>query len=124
TTPKFERAKLILEKEAGLIYISGTAAIRGEDCFSGGDPEEQTRITLENIEHLISLQALGNVKIRERENTRILSMRVYLKEAGFLGEVRQVVMAKYAELPVVYLLADVCRDELLVEIEGIAFVDN
>lgn len=124
TTPKFERAKLILEKESGLIYISGTAAIRGENSLEGIGPEKQTRITLENIEHLISYRTLKDTKIGLQDNARIISMRVYLKEAGFLEEVRQVVMEKYTGIQVVYLLADVCRDELLVEVEGLASISG
>lgn len=122
TTPKFERAKLILEKEAGLIYISGTAAIRGENSLKGVGIEEQTRITLENIEHLISEETLDKADIRGKIESHIISMRVYLKESGLLEKAQQVVMEKYAGLPVVYVLADICRDELLVEIEGLASV--
>ena len=48
------------------------------------------------------------------------SMRVYLKERSFLEEVRMVMMEKYAHLSVIYLFADVCREELLVEIEGLS----
>ncbi len=122
TTPKFERAKLILENESGLIYISGTAAIRGENSLTGVGVEEQTRITLENIEYLISSQTLNTLNVSVKEDSCIISMRVYLKEPGFLKEAQQVIDIKYANLPIVYLLADVCRDELLVEIEGLAQV--
>lgn len=33
TTPKFERAKVVSDGEHGLVYISGTAAIRGENSL-------------------------------------------------------------------------------------------
>ncbi len=122
TTPKFERAKLILENGSGLVYISGTAAIRGEKSLTGVGVEEQTRITLENVEHLISDQTLSGAIIGKKTDARIFSMRVYLKEAGFLEKAKPVVMKKYAGIPVVYLLADICREELLVEVEGLASV--
>ena len=122
TTPKFERAKLVVENGNGLVYISGTAAIRGENSLAGVGVKEQTRITLENIEHLVSDETLNPVNIRKKGEASFLSMRVYLKERSFLEEVRKVMMEKYAHLPVIYLLADVCREELLVEIEGLARV--
>lgn len=39
-----------------MIYISGTAAIRGEESIVTGDVLVQTEITLENIQHLIGLE--------------------------------------------------------------------
>ncbi len=124
TTPKFERAKLVLENGSGLIYVSGTAAIRGENSLADVGIEEQTRITLENVEHLISGQTLSESKSGLKGYGRICSLRVYLKGCKYLEAARNVVKVKYAKVPVCYVLADVCRDELLVEIEGIALIEN
>ena len=122
TTPKFERAKLVRNGNRGLVYISGTAAIRGELSLVDVGVGEQTRITLENIEHLISDKTLGDAGIEGVEDATIFSMRVYLKEESFLDRAREIIGEKYAGTPAVYLKADVCRDELLVEIEGFASI--
>lgn len=107
-TPKFERAKRLSIKEKGLIYISGTAAIRGEESLKGVGLAKQLEITMENIAQLVG-------------KTGELSMlRVYLKDKSFVDEAEQLMQAYKLTVPVSYMWADVCRDELLIEIEGIA----
>lgn len=44
------------DRRQEVIYISGTAAIRGEESVTTGDVLLQTEITLENIQHLIGLE--------------------------------------------------------------------
>ena len=48
-------------------------------------------------------------------------VRVYIKNQEDYSQTRAVCEQRLGELPVVYAVADVCRPELLVEIEGIAF---
>lgn len=106
TTPKFERAKLC----GDLMYISGTAAIRGEESLVGVSGAEQTRITLENIDEL---REVGKTREARR-------LRVYIKYKEDFPQIREVV-EQYAKNDAIYLYADICRDELLVEIEGVAY---
>jgi enamine deaminase RidA (YjgF/YER057c/UK114 family) len=120
TSPKFERAKLVLFDSEGIIYISGTAAIRGEMSLTDKGIVEQTRITLENIEHLISEETLANSGAGHFANVEISSLRIYLKEESFFEPCKKIVDENYRGVPAVYLKADICREELLVEIEGIA----
>lgn len=120
TTPKFERAKLVVSDDKGLIYISGTAAIRGELSLENVEIEEQTRITIENIEHLISEETLYAAGIRSAAVPQVCALRIYLKDPSFYEKSREIVSQKYNGVPSVYLMADVCRNELLIEIEGIA----
>lgn len=120
TTPKFERARVIGFPDNATVYISGTAAIRGEQSLVSDDITEQTRITMENIEFLTSLEninAKGPVVHGER---RIRLLRIYIKNPEHLGPVREYMNAHYAGVVKFYLYADVCRDELLIEMEGIA----
>ncbi len=106
TTPKFERAKLC----DSIFYISGTAAIRGEESLRGVAAAQQCRITLENIDELIE-----SAQCRRAE-----SLRVYIKNREDYAEIREVV-ERYAPCDAIYLHADICREELLVEIEAIAY---
>lgn len=73
TTPKFERAKAIWKDGHGFIYISGTAAIRGEQSLEGVGIEEQTLITLENIDYLVSNENLqrAGIPVTKRESLPI-----------------------------------------------------
>lgn len=121
TTPKFERAKAVVSPASGLqVYISGTAAIRGEESLTGVGIERQTVITLENIEFLISRANLKKYGVKAENTPEIKIFRVYLKTENLLDEARKIVHERYPKVPVLYVLTDVCRDELLIEIEGVA----
>ncbi len=106
TTPKFERAKLLED----ILYVSGTAAIRGEESLVGISAAEQTRITLENIDVLLKAAGCG----------RATSLRVYIKYREDYPQIREVVEA-YAPNDAIYVYADICREELLMEIEAVAY---
>jgi enamine deaminase RidA (YjgF/YER057c/UK114 family) len=120
--PKFERAKLLSKKESNtyFIYISGTAAIRGEKTVGENDVEMQTKVTIENISNLVSP---GNL---ERHGARVCSeahppsyFRVYVKKEADLPKVKKICTPFFKEAPGEYLISDICRDDLLVEIEAV-----
>lgn len=107
TTPKFERAKSLNIKGNRLIYISGTAAIRGEESLKGVGLKQQLHITMDNISQLTG-------------NAYLTLLRVYLKNQEDYDAAKQELESYQLDIPIFYLQADVCRDELLIEIEGIA----
>lgn len=119
-TPKFERAKSLSFGEEGVIYISGTAAIRGEDSLYDADLAKQLHITMENIDYLISMENLASSNVPNRKDSRLTMLRVYLKEKNFVDEAKKLMNEYNLSIPISYFWADVCRDELLIEIEGIA----
>ena len=122
TTPKFERAKAVWKEDHGFIYISGTAAIRGELSLEGVGIEEQTLATLENIEYLVSADNLKRTGVPVTKNTELINFRVYVKHWEDLEKARKVVETRYPDLPAIYTLTDVCRTELLIEIEGMGIL--
>ncbi len=117
-SPKFERARIIGSPLRQTVYISGTAAIRGEASCLAGDVVEQTRITMENIDHLTSPD---NYPFPIGTRTYKL-LRVYLKDDSLIEDVSRYLSVNYPEPDKIYICADVCRDELLLEIEGVAEV--
>ncbi len=52
-----------------------------------------------------------------------LFIRVYIKHQDYLDNVKKICSKRFPDIPVHYLIADVCRDNLLVEIEGVATVN-
>ena len=118
TTPKFERARYMCGEDAS-VYISGTAAIRGEESCSE-DAVGQTRLTMENIDYLISEENLVKSGVAEPEKMAYASLRAYLKYRDDLEQVVEWMDGNYPAVDVLYLWADICREELLIEIEGIA----
>lgn len=105
STPKFERAKSLNVNDECLIYVSGTAAIRGEKSIVD-NVVEQLKVTLENIKQLT-------------ENSEIKLLRVYLKNATDYQVIYNI-LSLNTNIQISYLHADVCRNELLLEIEGIS----
>ena len=116
TTPKFERGRVIGTSGRQTIYISGTAAIRGETSLIADDVTEQTRITMENIDHLIAPVNSPESGI----SSEYKLLRIYVKNPSQMEEVRTYMKANYPDIKKIYICADICREELLLEIEGIA----
>ena len=110
-TPKFERGKSLSDRQQEVIYISGTAAIRGEESVTTGDVLSQTEITLEE----------GRENLPEHSG-KLGLLRVYLKNEKDAPAVKADLDRLCPDLPIAYLYADVCREELLIEIEGIAYL--
>ena len=108
TSPKFERGKLVARGGDRTVFVSGTASIVGEESVAPGDVAEQTRTTIENIGLL-----LGDGKLSY--------LRAYVKRADDIPTVREVCEAAYGPIPALFVRADVCREELLVELEGLHF---
>lgn len=118
STPKFERAKVITTSRGACCFVSGTAAIRGEQSVEGCSAAEQTLLTIENIAHLVSKENLVRHHCKPYE-LKYAHIQVFIKSVEDYDAVRAVVERHYTAVPTVYTTADVCRSELLVEIEGI-----
>lgn len=119
-TPKFERAKLIQYADENLCFVSGTAAIRGEQSMANMDAGAQTRQTIENILFLISAENLNAQNANLKDDLVVKSLRVYIKNHQDLTDIKDQIEKVWTNVPVLYLGANICRSELLLEIEGIA----
>lgn len=121
TTPKFERGKAVISEGSSMSYISGTAAIRGEDSLESVDVITQNTITMENIDFLVSCDNLKKNGLQIKLNNPVYQLlRVYVKNQSDCKEVEKYMTDNYPIAEKCYLHADVCREELLIEIEGIA----
>lgn len=127
--PKFERAKLVGNKYEGEIYISGTAAIRGQKSIELMNIEEQTLITIENICELVSDDNL-NCMLKSRDIAAFFSnkinknfhyIRVYIKKQEDYLLVKSLCEKYFGNTLITYVISDICRDDLLIEIEAIMY---
>ena len=114
TTPKFERARIV----GDVVYISGTAAIKGENSLQLDNATAQTEETMNIIK---SLTATNNIPT-ECTATEYTLLRTYIKNSDEAAEVIKFMDERYPSVPKHYLIADVCRPELLIEIEGTAII--
>jgi enamine deaminase RidA (YjgF/YER057c/UK114 family) len=122
TTPKFERAKILITPENKWVFISGTAAIKGQVSNPGLSAEQQTEMTIQNILNLISPENLKKYGIEKGEKMSMSHVRVYVKNRADVQQVKAICLKYFPHIPVVYFVADICRPELLVEIEGQAVI--
>lgn len=122
TSPKFERAKLTtIDHSTGQVYVSGTAAIIGQKSASNQNIDEQTMTTIKNIQRLISESNLTFHNICYNSCPLTLShLRAYIKDEKDINNVKKICNRYYPNVPVLYLISDICRDDLLVELEGVA----
>jgi enamine deaminase RidA (YjgF/YER057c/UK114 family) len=122
-SPKFSRAMALAIRRSVTTWISGTASIVNSESKHDGNPERQTEQTLDNIEKLISSEnfKFHGLKGAGLTLNNLAKVRVYVKHAEHLKAVRGVCERRFGLLPIIYAVADVCRPELLVEIEGVAF---
>jgi enamine deaminase RidA (YjgF/YER057c/UK114 family) len=123
TTPKFERGRFVDLQGEEVFFISGTAAIMGEKTANPGDAEQQTRLTINNIDRLVSKDNLLKNNIEPRD-LRYNYLRIYLKHKKDFRKVREICLERYGSVPIVWLQADICRKDLEVEIEGTLLVNK
>ena len=114
TTPKFERARLL----GNTLLISGTAAIKGECSNYSTDAVEQAAETMEIMDRLTSKE---NIPV-ENCGSQYDLLRVYVKRENDIPAVSDYMQNHYPAAQKHYLVADVCRPELLIEIEGVAHI--
>ncbi len=122
-SPKFARAMAVKTGESVVTFISGTASITASDTRHADDLQRQTLQTLDNIEVLISAENFARHGFPGMGATlRDLALaRVYLKRPEDFRRAREICQKRLGELPATFVLGDICRPELLVEIEGLAF---
>ena len=114
--PSFSRAMLV---PGPLLLVSGTASIVGHESVHPGDTIAQLHETLDNLDAL--LQSAGEVAARPVPRLGPGSLlKVYLRHAEDAAPVVQELHARLGEeLPLIILAADICRQELLIEIEAV-----
>lgn len=122
-SPKFSRAMAMRIGDHVTTWISGTASIVDSATVHLGDVAKQTEQTLTNIERLIdaaNFERLGWSDAGAMLDD-LAKVRVYVKHPEDYETCRAVCERRLGRIPAIYAQADVCRPDLLVEIEGVAF---
>ncbi|MFD1930992.1 FkbO/Hyg5 family chorismatase [Nonomuraea mangrovi] len=123
--PKFARATSFTPDGldgAGDLFVAGTASILGHRTVHAGDVEKQCDVTFGNMATVIGRENLLANGIDDSRTLKDLRfVKVYVRHE----EDVPVVAAKCEEAfsdtaEIAYFTVDICRSDLLVEIEGIA----
>jgi len=119
--PTFSRAALSdMGNNHLALFISGTASIVGHESMHPGDVMAQTHEILRNLQAVINS---AHTRCNAGFDIRQLDCVVYVRHPADAPQVRDILsqtlgVAAHSVRKAVYLQADICRSDLLVEIEA------
>lgn len=117
-SPTFSRAALLQIADCEHLFVSGTAAIVGHRSYHPGSVIAQAEETVTNL--LTMIDSANHALERRAFAADQLDYVVYLRHADDLPPVRALLRARLGTPAqrMFFVQADVCRAELLVEIEA------
>jgi chorismate lyase / 3-hydroxybenzoate synthase len=118
-SPVFSRAAVMRQRDSLTLFISGTASIVGHRSLHAGDAAAQTRETLTNIEALLG--EANRAAHGAHFTLGSLACKVYVRRPEDLAAIQAELGSALGNgARAIYLKADICRQDLLVEIEATA----
>ena len=118
-SPSFARATLRPSLYGANLLISGTASVVGHISVHIGEPQKQTLEILHNLTTLITHAEQLHGADRRWGNGHAL-LKVYIRHPEHVPAVRTILQERMpSQSRVLYLQGEMCRRELLLEIEGI-----
>ena len=109
SSPSFARATTVGIDQHKLCFISGTASILGHQSVHQGDLLLQLYTTNDNILYLLEQTNFGKESVR--------TLRVYLRNPDDHSKCHDVITSLFPATEIIYAHADICRADLLIEIE-------
>jgi chorismate lyase / 3-hydroxybenzoate synthase len=118
-SPSFARGTIAPSAWDGAVFVSGTASIVGHESVFPGDPARQSEETMRNIEAVLDA---ADVPGRGGPlGPRLDALRVYVRFPRQQDAIRDAILASTrTAVPTTWIEAEICREELLVEIEATA----
>lgn len=110
TPPSFARATLL--PAGDVLAISGTAAVVGHASAHAGDIDAQLAETGRNLDALL---AAGGLPVGFDERA---PLKAYVRDPRHAATVRAFGARHFPRAPLLLVHGDICREELLVEIDG------
>lgn len=119
-SPSFSRATLLPWADGAELLVSGTASIVGHSTAHAGDPQaqlEQTAVNLETLraQAMRAQRAAGHAPAELKPQFYTL----YLRHAELLPELLPAMTQRFGDAPLQVLRGDICRRELLLEVEAV-----
>jgi enamine deaminase RidA (YjgF/YER057c/UK114 family) len=116
--PSFARASVLEGAEGRRLYVSGTASIRGSDSLHPGDVSAQLELAIDNMDAVARAAGFDAGLTRDSAGER--RWRLYLRHPEDWDAARHVLLRRLyrQDDQLTALQADICRPELLVEIEA------
>lgn len=119
-SPIFSRATLAFQGNSQTLFISGTASILGHVSVNPGSAVLQIRETLTNIRAVIDQAGKEGFKFAGFGSG--MALKVYVRDAEYLDAVKDTINEEWGVLPeLIVLQADICRTDLLLEVEAVCW---
>jgi chorismate lyase/3-hydroxybenzoate synthase len=119
-SPIFSRATLAFKGGSQTLFISGTASILGHVSVHPGSVVLQVRETLTNICAVIDQAGKEGFKFAGYESG--MALKVYVRQPEHMRIVRDIIKEEWGVLPeLIVLQADICRSDLLFEVEAVCW---
>ena len=115
-SPTFSRGALAHLPGLTLFFISGTASIVGHETRHQGDVVAQLRESLNNVE--VVLEEANRQSPGGTFDLSALVYRVYVRDAADASAVMAALRERLGAVEALCVQADVCRADLLVEVEA------
>ncbi len=116
-SPTFSRANLVKLNQSELLLISGTASIVGHATQHVSNAVVQAREAMSNIEAIVD-QA-NRISSVAKYTLANLHYRVYVRHPAHMMDIQKELKRYIGGVPIVkYFQADICRQDLLLEIEA------
>ena len=117
-SPTFSRGALVHPAGQEILFISGTASIIGHQTVHPADPVRQCRETMENIAAVI--REANRLRRSAEFSVAAMTYRVYVRHAADFDVIRHTLQGLIGPATATYVEADICRADLLLEIEAMA----
>jgi chorismate lyase/3-hydroxybenzoate synthase len=118
-SPSFARASLRQSVSGSHLLISGTASVVGHVSVHIGDPSKQTLEIMQNLNALLTHTEQLHGMTRGQWYGQAL-FKIYIRHPEHVAMIRDILQEQLpSHTQVLYLQGDMCRSELLLEVEGI-----
>jgi chorismate lyase / 3-hydroxybenzoate synthase len=115
-SPSFSRATVFEDEARKVVFVSGTSSVVGHASAHQDDVIGQLDETIVNLDAIVG-HALGRGGL-----ANFVSLKTYIRNASdYEAVARRLEAAAPPSCSLIYLESDICRRELLLEIEGVAF---
>lgn len=120
-SPSFSRAMLQSGSGNDTLYISGTASVVGHASRHRQDPAAQLDEAVRNLRAVMAQAGHGS----DSKPQTLTALKVYLRDPDDLSRSAALLEERLGtRVPTIYLHGDICRTDLLVEIEAVCASDE
>lgn len=124
--PCFSRATRVIVDPTSCpwLLVGGTASVRGEETVCRGDLAGQAEETFRNLAAVVAAGLHGHATTAHARPSDLLAryryLRVYFVRSEDEEAISRLVGARFVNAEIELVRADLCREDLLIEVEGVA----